>query len=323
MSSNLKLLVSENPDVDFFTNHISEPEKNQIIVWYNNVISTVSDFSAVSETFLWCCQDGAQAESMQNSDSFINALEQKAQSMGISRESLATLYFSHSALFNDASSGEISSSKKPDDPLFIVFEGLDGSGKSTQISMLKDKLKLMGKKVHVTAEPTTSATGGLIRDALSNNYKREPSELASLFLTDRVTHNVNPVWGIQKILNNGISVLCDRYYYSSFAYQGLGTDLQWVMDINLNCPQILKPDLCIYLDVDPGSCKSRIDSERAHREIFEEDEKFMRDTRSLFFDVFNRLGPDENIKIINANRPINEVASDIMTTVMSLRQHII
>ncbi|MBR4720593.1 MAG: dTMP kinase [Clostridia bacterium] len=207
----------------------------------------------------------------------------------------------------------------PNKPLFIVFEGLDGSGKSTQISMLKDKLKQMGRKVYVTAEPTSSATGGLIRDALSNNYKREPSELASLFLTDRVSHNVNPVWGIKKALKEGSDVICDRYYYSSFAYQSLGTDLKWIMDMNLNCPQILKPDLCIYLDVDPERCKNRVDSERNHLEIFEEDAKVMQKIRNQFFDVFDKLGSSENIQIVDANKPINEVADDILSIVMGLK----
>ena len=147
-----------------------------------------------------------------------------------------------------------------DKPLFIVFEGLDGSGKSTQISLLKDKLKSMGRNVHITAEPTSSATGGLIRDALCSCHKREPSELASLFLTDRISHNVNPVWGIKKMLSDGKDVISDRYYYSSFAYQGIESDLQWIINMNIDCPQILKPDLCIYLDVNPDRCKNRIDS---------------------------------------------------------------
>ena len=107
---------------------------------------------------------------------------------------LSNLKFSHNESVKDKA---VANPRDPEKPIFVVFEGLDGSGKSTQISMLKDKLRSMGRKVCVTAEPTSSTTGGLIRDALSNNYKREPAELAGLFLADRIAHNVNPVWGIK------------------------------------------------------------------------------------------------------------------------------
>ncbi len=200
---------------------------------------------------------------------------------------------------------------------FIVFEGLDGSGKTTQISLLQAKLEASGKKVYSTAEPTNSATGGLIRDALSNNYKREPSELAGLFLIDRISHNVNPVWGIQKFLNEGYDVICDRYYYSSFAYQGMQTDLKWIMDMNLNCPDILKPDICIFLDIDSKMCKQRIDRERAHLEIYEKDEGTMQKIRKQFFEVFKLLKQIENIHIVDANRPISVVSDEIYKLVVS------
>ena len=203
-------------------------------------------------------------------------------------------------------------------PLFIVFEGIDGSGKSTQIRMLQENLKLMGRNVCTTAEPTNSATGGLIRDTLSGNYKRSTPELASLFLTDRISHNVNPVWGIKKLLGEGKDVISDRYYYSSFAYQGLSTDIDWVLDMNLKCPDVQKPDLCIYLDVDPDSCKKRIDTNRTHLEIFELDPELMKKTRAKFFEVFEKLGDSENIRIVDANKPIDELANEIFEIVKGL-----
>ena len=131
---------------------------------------------------------------------------------------------------------------------------------------------------------------------------------------------MNPVWGIQKFLKEGKDVICDRYYYSSFAYQGLDTDLQWLIDMNLNCPQIIKPDLCIFLDVDSKKCKKRVDSERAHLEIFENNEEVMRKTRIQFFEVFKKLNSSENICIIDANRPIDVVANEILTTVMKIKR---
>ncbi len=203
---------------------------------------------------------------------------------------------------------------------FIVFEGIDGAGKSTQIEKLRQKLVAEGRKVFITAEPTASVTGGILRDALAGNYKRSASELAAMFLSDRVYHNVNENTGILQALEKGFDVISDRYYYSSFAYQGLDSDIDWVIDMNLNCPDIRKPDLCIFLDLDAQKSKSRIDTNRATIEIFEK-EDVLNKIRNKFFDVFDRL-PDENIAIIDASGSIEEVAEKISQVVDSLNdQH--
>lgn len=198
---------------------------------------------------------------------------------------------------------------------FIVLEGLDGSGKGTQISLLSKALSEMGITVHETAEPTQSATGGLIRDALAGLQKRTPYELAALFLTDRIFHNTSAT-GIKSLLEKGVTVICDRYYYSSFAYQGMDAELSWVMDINLNCPEILKPDICIFLDVPTAQCDERMNS-RQSREIFENVET-MNKIRSRFFEVFELLKGKENIVAIDASRSIEEVQRDVMGNVALL-----
>ena len=198
---------------------------------------------------------------------------------------------------------------------FIVFEGLDGSGKGTQISLLADEMKKRGRKVYVTAEPTSSSTGGMIRDALGGFVKRDAFELSALFLADRIFHNVNPKNGIEQ----GIDVICDRYYYSSFAYQGIDADLDWVMDMNLNCREIIRPDLCIFLDADIDSCDERIEKNRFDREIYENKE-MQRKIRNRFFEVFEKLGDSENIKIVNAAREIPEVLADIIKIYDSIKE---
>ena len=200
---------------------------------------------------------------------------------------------------------------------FIVFEGIDGAGKSTQIEKLRQKLVSEGRKVFITAEPTASVTGGILRDALSGNYKRSASELAAMFLSDRVFHNVNESVGINQALEKGFDVISDRYYYSSFAYQGLDSDIDWVIDMNLNCPDIRKPDLCIFLDLDAEKSKSRIDTNRATVEIFEKEE-ILNKIRGKFFDVFRRLS-DENIAVIDASGTVDEVAEKISAVVDALQ----
>ena len=194
---------------------------------------------------------------------------------------------------------------------FIVFEGIDGSGKGTQINLLAEEMKRRGRSVYKTAEPTEFSTGGMIRDALAGFVKRDEYELSALFLADRISHNVNPKNGIVQFLERGIDVVCDRYYYSSFAYQGIDADLDWVMGLNLGCKEIIRPDLCIFLDVDIDSCDERIEKNRFSREIYENKET-QRMVRNRFFEVFKKLKDSENIKIVNAAREIPEVFSDIV-----------
>ena len=140
---------------------------------------------------------------------------------------------------------------------FIVFEGIDGAGKTTQIERLAARLRAEGRKVTITAEPTVSVSGGLLRDALGGLQKRTACEMAAMFVLDRIFHNVNPD-GIGAMLDAGYDVICDRYYYSSMAYQGSQTDFAWVKDMNLNCPEIRHPDLCIFLDLSPEESLARI-----------------------------------------------------------------
>lgn len=200
---------------------------------------------------------------------------------------------------------------------FIVFEGLDGSGKGTQIRLLEKRLVADGRSVVLTAEPTESTLGGIIRDALAGDPARSPSELASLFVSDRIRHCQDPKKGIKAMLDAGKDVICDRYYFSSFAYQGIDTDLDWVMKMNLDCPETLTPDVCIFLDVDPDVCMKRIDSSRAFTEIYEKASTLTR-IRSRFFEVFSRLKEKENIKIVDAARAPEEIAGDIYDIVNDL-----
>jgi dTMP kinase len=200
---------------------------------------------------------------------------------------------------------------------FIVIEGLDGSGKSTQIALLAEKLRGYGRSVAVTAEPTESALGGLIRDALSGCAPRTGTELAALFLADRIAHNVNPVWGIERLLRDGFDVVCDRYYYSSFAYQGQYTDEEWVFEMNLRCPDIRRPDLCLFLDLDFQKARARMDGGRSHLEIYE-NEKTMRATRERYRAVFRRLEGQENIRLVDAGRAVSEVSEEIFGCVKAL-----
>ena len=201
---------------------------------------------------------------------------------------------------------------------FIVLEGLDGAGKTTQIELLRKRLLSDGRSVYATAEPTASATGGLIRDALSGLHPRTASELAALFLCDRIQHNINPKNGIKGFLEAGTDVICDRYYYSSLAYQGIDSDIGWVAQMNLNCPDICTPDACIFLDLSVEKCVERMAKDRVTAEIFETEE-IIRRVKRRFADTFRMCNDSENIFIVNADREKEKVSAEIYEIVKGIK----
>lgn len=202
--------------------------------------------------------------------------------------------------------------------LFIVIEGVDGSGKTTQSELLAAYLRGLGRKVHHTAEPTATGLGGMVRDGLGAEHPRTSDELAAMFLADRVAHNVSPKSGIQQYVAGGTDVVCDRYYYSSIAYQGVDGSLEWVADMNLNCPSIMKPDICIFIDLDPEKCLEHIRAGRSHFEIYEENAAVIFETRRRYGIVFDMLAGRDNIVIVDGARTKEEVFADIRAAVEKL-----
>lgn len=201
---------------------------------------------------------------------------------------------------------------------FIVIEGLDGCGKSTQLRLISEKLTSLGKDVYITAEPTDFETGAYLRRILSESLEKDMYLQAALFLADRLEHITHPEHGIEKQLSMGKTVLCDRYYFSSFAYQGTASDISWVMKTNLECERILKPDLCVFLDVNPDTCKKRIDEVREKPELYEKNADIMRSIRQNFLDVFEKLSVDHNIAIIDANDSVEDVFNNAFDKIQEI-----
>ncbi len=199
-------------------------------------------------------------------------------------------------------------------PLFIVFEGIDGCGKSTQLRMLCDKLTSIGRTVAATAEPTEGKTGRMLREALSGKDARTATEMAALFTLDRIYHNVGKD-GIEETLAKGTDIISDRYYYSSLAYQGSLTDYEWVRRMNCDCPDIRKPDLCIFLDMEPKAALARIGSRGEATEIYEKEE-----TLTLFRETFHRVfaSLDDAVAVIDADGTPDEVAVRVFAAVAPL-----
>ena len=194
--------------------------------------------------------------------------------------------------------------------LFIVFEGIDGSGKTTQVKMLSAALEAMGRKTNITAEPTTLPSGKALREALGGRVKKSECEMAVMFVQDRIAHNITAEEGIEALLEAGVDVICDRYYYSSLAYQGQATDYQWVKTMNIDCPQIRRPDVCIYIDLLPEQSLERISRGRDSVEIYENVETLTK-VRNQFLAVIKDLADTDNIHVVNGYRTPDEVSADI------------
>jgi dTMP kinase len=202
---------------------------------------------------------------------------------------------------------------------FIVIEGTDGSGVSTQAERLEKKLREEGQEVYLTKEPTNGPAGAMIRLALAgrlvhqNNvhelHSFEPHALALLFAADRMDHLDTDIIPKLKI---GLTVISDRYYLSSYAFQGLEVDIEWLQKINSYC---LIPDLTIFLDVDSAICYKRIQRRRWHIELFEEQAK-LEEVRKNYLTIIQQLiWQGQNIVIIDGNQPINTIQQQIFREV--------
>lgn len=151
------------------------------------------------------------------------------------------------------------------DGLFIVFEGIDGTGKSTQLHLLAEKLRGLGYAVVATREPTDGPYGQKIRELFVDRGAVSREEELELFIADREQH-VKEV--ITPALADGCVVICDRYYLSTVAYQGAnGMDPEQILKKNENFPA---PDLAIILEIEPAHGIHRIQKQRnEHPNTFE------------------------------------------------------
>lgn len=153
--------------------------------------------------------------------------------------------------------------------LFIVFEGIDASGKSTQVRALAESLALEGRRVHVTAEPTSGPIGSLIRQAFSGRVPMDDRVIAALFVADRLDHLTNERDGLLALLDAGVNVICDRYYLSSLAYHSSDVGMAWVLEANSLSTDLLRPDLTVYLDINPSVAAERLRARQGLTDKFE------------------------------------------------------
>ncbi len=202
--------------------------------------------------------------------------------------------------------------------LFIALEGIDGSGKSTQAKLLADKLQQAGHKVYCTSEPTISPIGLMIRDIFKHKFEADHRTIAGLYVADRLEHLLNKTDGILKKMEEGFTVITDRYYFSSYAYQGTHMSLDWVIEANSLSADLLRPDVNVFIDITPELSAERISAGRNSVELYENIEN-LRHVREKYFESFERLKLKENIFITDGNKKEEEIAKDIWDEVSQLK----
>jgi len=152
-------------------------------------------------------------------------------------------------------------------PLFVVFEGPDGSGLSTQTNLLTKWFRAKGEKVLLTKEPTNNMIGGVIRTILKKEWKVDMKTFALLFSADRAHHLSSE---IEPALKDGFNVICDRYILSTLAFNVERGTLEWLKELN---SKFRRPDFVFELDVPGKICLERIKKSRFGMEFFEKPEK--------------------------------------------------
>ncbi|MCX6644179.1 MAG: dTMP kinase [Candidatus Bathyarchaeota archaeon] len=189
--------------------------------------------------------------------------------------------------------------------VFICIEGLDGSGKTTQAVLLTERLHKSHNAIY-TAEPSHGKTGTFIRECCLYEEKRLPTAAeALLFAADRIEHVENE---IKPALAEGKLVICDRYIYSSLAYQGsAGLSLDWIKTINSHA---LQPDFGIFIDVSPERVLERLQRKKSVMETLETQQK----VREIYLKFVEK---GELIKI-DGGKPKDVVADALYSKVLSL-----
>jgi dTMP kinase len=190
--------------------------------------------------------------------------------------------------------------------MFVTFEGLDGSGKSTQAELLRARLESDGIDVVSTREPGGTELGEGVRDLVLHGGHVGPWAEALLYVAARA-QLVDEV--IRPALERGATVICDRYLDSSIAYQGVGRELglERVLDLNLAAVGGLLPTRTFLLELDPSEVPSRI--QRHYDRLEREGDDFRIRAAAGYRDLADRF-PDR-IVVLDATRPPDELAEEV------------
>ncbi len=201
---------------------------------------------------------------------------------------------------------------------FVVLEGIDGAGTTTQAAALTAALKERGYRVLTTCEPSDGPIGSLIRQALVGRLglpgRRGPlsaGTLALLFAADRVDHLEAEVL---PALRRGEVVICDRYLLSSLAYQGASLPMGWVEQANARA---VAPDLTLFVEVAVKTASKRRSLRGGEPELFDADVKQRRIARQ-YLAAIRRRARKERIVRVDGSKPVEEVTRRSLEEILRL-----
>lgn len=199
----------------------------------------------------------------------------------------------------------------------IVLEGLDGAGTTTQAKRLVEHLNEQGTKAHVTREPSDGPIGVLIRQMLTGHHAIPDQTISQstfglLFAADRLDHLQREV---EPQLAAGATVISDRWYHSSLAYQGTGADRDWIITLNARAR---RPDLTIFLSVRPEVAAARRVAAGRVQELFE-DLRMQEDVAAGYTATIAELqAQGERIEILDGEATPDAVFAGILKLVATL-----
>jgi len=192
---------------------------------------------------------------------------------------------------------------------FIVFEGLEGSGKTTQLRLLAEILAQKDIPHITTRQPSDNPIGTLMRTVTDGFLPMENETMALLVAADRyqhVCHEIIPA------LHAGKWVLCDRYYYSSFACQGVDPCVfSRIADYNALVMASCKPDITFFLDVQPQECLRRIQTNRNYGGMYDSLTQLTQ-IRMRYEKIFDKLNQSDKIIHIDGNTTQENVTAQIL-----------
>lgn len=188
---------------------------------------------------------------------------------------------------------------------FIVLEGLDGAGTTTQARLLTEWLRAKGRDVVQTAQPSPGPIGTFLRHVMARRVvtpqgeRLTPAAIAGLFVADRADH-LHTV--IEPALARGADVICDRYVFSSLAYQGAEGDVDWIAQ--LNAP-MRSPDLTVMVEVTAEVAASRRAGRGEAADLYEVD-AFQRKV-AAGYRAAPSLRPQDRVAVIDGSQSIDAV----------------
>ena len=193
---------------------------------------------------------------------------------------------------------------------FVVFEGIDGAGTSTQIKKLVEKAP---EKYIATAEPTALPTGKFLRRMLSGEFKVDEKTNAYLFAADRCEH-IFGKGGVKELCESGKTVVSDRYFFSSLAYQSVSCGLDLPMLLNSPFPL---PEYLFFFEINPEISLARVNKRNGQKEIYENLDA-QKKIAALYEQIITMYESEpskrEEMKIIriDATKTIEEITGNII-----------